>query len=133
MPLDQAILAEHAYLVSRGVRLVSVIGNGIPDEMESDRSQLGIASIDEPAIPFVIDLENGGTNYGYASHAWAVDLFRWASTRAPDIQAHRIRGLLLGYGRDAIRQFEERSSYRLVASTRRQPVDFLHVSQSGNL
>src|ERR1019366_8117315 len=89
MPLDQAILAEHAYLVSRGVRLVSVIGNGIPDEMESDRSQLGIASIDEPAIPFVIDLENGGTNYGYASHAWAVDLFRWASTRAPDIQAHR--------------------------------------------
>ena len=43
---------------------------------------------------------------GYASHAWAIDLLKWAMG-APLVQRNRIFGLLLGYSPDAIRRFEE--------------------------
>jgi len=56
----------------------------------------------ERAIPFVLPTGTAG----YASHGWVVDLLAWADD-APRKHRDRIFGLLLGYGADAIRQFEE--------------------------
>jgi hypothetical protein len=107
---DDALL-DHAYLVARGVRPVALIGC-CPGDLPTAQAvvtrlkTLGAGT----AIPFVIP--NGGTfAYGYASHAWAVDLLQWAfSDECPEVQRHRIVGLLLGYSPDEIRAFEEHSS-----------------------
>ncbi len=65
------------------------------------------------AIPFVI--ERGDTaDYGYAASPWVLDLYRWAlSDAVPELNRHRILGLLCGYNAEAIRQFEEKRTGRV--------------------
>ena len=67
------------------------------------------------AIPFVVDRGDGIADYGYAAHAWVIDLFGWAAKiddAVPDVHRHRIIGLLLGYSATAIREDEELSRGR---------------------
>jgi hypothetical protein len=106
LPSDDT-LSEHAYLVARSVRPVAIAGNcqAEPETMTKAMSRLKVAGAGT-AIPFVIDEGDGIATYGYASHAWAVDLLQWALTSAPGEQVHRILGLLLGYGADSIERHE---------------------------
>ena len=99
------LLREQAYLVSRGVRALALMGSCEPCEIAGMPHQLRARAGGEPVVPFATP---SGT-VGYASHAWVVDLVLWADS-APRIQRDRILGLLLGYDSDSIRQFEELGS-----------------------
>jgi hypothetical protein len=72
------------------------------------RSRLAVAARGR-ALPFVIE-EGPAAIYGFASHAWVADLYRWARCHAPLLQRDRIIGLLHGYSPDTIRGFEELGS-----------------------
>jgi hypothetical protein len=69
------------------------------------------------AIPFVVDRGDGVAEYGYAARTWALELYRWLSgtdeNAVPSECRHRILALLLGYGADAVQDFEEQGAGRL--------------------
>jgi hypothetical protein len=96
------LLHEQAYLVSKLVRPLAITGTCEPGDVANTCHQLLVGADGGAVIPFAIPSGPAG----YASHAWVVDLVRWAES-VPRIQRDRILGLLLGYGPDAIRQFEE--------------------------
>jgi len=110
-------IQEHAYLIANGVRPLALLGTceAEPATMLRVTAQLENAA-GPSSIPFVIDRGDGLADFGYAASRWALDLFQWvtrADSGVPARQKHRIRGLLLGYGVDAIRAFEDRSCGRL--------------------
>jgi hypothetical protein len=115
--LSPELVREQAYLIAKGVRPMALMGTCVADPTTMLRvtSQLEIAA--EPnAIPFVLDRGDGLADFGYAASSWALDLFQWITRDdglIPAHHKHRIRGLLLGYGVEAIRAFEERSCGRL--------------------
>lgn len=121
MPPDE-LLREHAYLVARGVRPVSLVGHlHVGDDDAS--TLLRIATQLERhgqvgAIPFVVDHRDGVGSYGYAQTRWALDLYQWAVSdpAVPEEQMHRIIGLLLGYGAPAVARYEEEGSGRRFAT-----------------
>ena len=97
-------MAEAAYLVSRGVRPLAVVAEGVADEMQMIRAMtvLGRYS-DDRAIRFVVDHEDGTASWGYAAAAWAIDLYRWARLEEKDeSRRHQVLGLLLGYSPEAV-------------------------------
>lgn len=105
------VLAEHAYLVARGVRPLA-IANHFPT---ASASELRIATVIEGAaesedvLPFVLDHGDGSGSFGYAANRMTLDFYEWAaSDRAiPEQQRHRIIGMLLGYSPVAISRYEE--------------------------
>jgi len=109
-------VAEHAYLVARGVRPMAIVGHvrANKDLMLQAASRLEIVSVGESVVPFVIPRADGFADCGFAAARWVVDLYAWlvGSACVPEEQAHRIKGLLLGYGADAIRGHDERGSGR---------------------
>jgi len=107
LPSDD-LLREAATLVARGVRSLALVGSCAPDDAPTVRHTL-LTLATPGAVPFVVAARDASATYGYASHAWAVDLYRWASEGIPVVQRDRILGLLLGYSPDAIRSFEERA------------------------
>ena len=113
-PPDE-LVEEQAYLVSRGVRALSLLGHceASPDGMLAMATFLERHG--EPtAIPFVLDRGDGCADYGFAASRWVLDLYSWLAKGAvPDQQKARIVGLLLGYGVQAIRDYEEGNSGRL--------------------
>lgn len=117
MELSQELIREQAYLIANGVRPLALVGSCQADSETMLRVTTQLENAAEPdAIPFVLDRGDGFADFGYAASQWVLDLFQWvtrASSGVPRRQMHRIRGLLLGYGVDAIRSFEERSSGRL--------------------
>ncbi len=79
IPSDD-VLCEHAYLVARGVRPLSLAGHL---EIEDEVSLLSIATkIERHAqpnvVPFVVDHGDRIASFGYASTRWVVDLYEWA-------------------------------------------------------
>jgi hypothetical protein len=113
LPSD-ALLQEQAYLVARGVRVLSLIGRCTSDPVVLLRIATKIRRAACPGVvSFVIDHRDETASFGYAGAAWAVDLFEWANgPLVPQEQRHRINGLLLGYGVSAISRHEEESSGR---------------------
>jgi hypothetical protein len=116
----ESMLAEHAYLTARGVRALALVGHcaANPETMLRTLTRLQVCA--EPgAIPFVCDRGDGIADYGYGAAPWAIDLYRWATSETDDpvpaLHRHRIVGLLLGYSRQAITDFESQSSGRLFA------------------
>ena len=109
-------LSEHAYLVERGVRPMSIVGHveGGAEFLLRVASRLEIISVYNRVIPFVIKRADGIADCGFASEQWVVDLYEWLvqSADVPNIQEHRIRGLLLGYSADAIRDHDARGCGR---------------------
>ncbi len=99
------LVREQAYLVSRGVRPMALLGTTAPDDAEV-RSLLELHGQHHPgALPFVVPLV-GGWAFGFAAAAWCVDLYVWAQGQ-PEAQRERIEGLLLGYGAREIERHEE--------------------------
>lgn len=85
LPSDDAI-SEHAYLVSRGVRLLAVVGSVENNEesIAEVRDKLHEAATESAGtqaivpIPFLI--ENARVprvTAGFAAHTWIVDLYEW--------------------------------------------------------
>jgi hypothetical protein len=115
--LSSERIQEHAYLIANGVRLLALLGTCEAEQTTMLRVTTQLENAASPnSIPFVFDRGDGLADFGYAASSWVLDLFQWA-TRAdsgiPARQRHRIRGILLGYGAEAIRAFEERSCGRL--------------------
>jgi hypothetical protein len=115
--LSSELIREQAHLIASGVRPLALAGTceARPVTMLRVTTQLECAS-GPKAIPFVLDRGDGLADFGYAASSWVLDLFRWvtqAGDAIPANQKHRIRGLLLGYGVEAIRSFEERTCGRL--------------------
>ena len=117
MELSSELIREQAYLIANGVRPLALLGTCEAESTTMLRVTTQLENAAGPAaIPFVVDRGDGLADFGYAASAWALDLFRWlsrADSAIPAEQKHRIRGLLLGYGVEAIRSFEERSCGRL--------------------
>ena len=115
--LSRELIREQAYLIANGVRPLALLGSCQAEPRTMLRVTTQLESAAEPdAIPFVLDRGDGCADFGYAASSWALDLFQWVSRAdngIPARQKHRIRGLLLGYGVEAIRSFEERSCGRL--------------------
>jgi hypothetical protein len=110
------LIREHAALVARQVRAVALIGRCRADQLTMLRTATRIESLAESgAIPFVLPCADGYADFGYAAATWALDLYRWVITAetVPPEQKHRVVGLLLGYGVDAIRLFEDHGCGRL--------------------
>jgi hypothetical protein len=109
-------ISESAYLVERGVRPMSIVGQGKWEGLEllQVASHLEILSINMRVIPFVVVRKDGFADCGFASAQWVVDLYEWLvqSENVPKIHEHRIRGLLLGYSAGAIRDHDERDCGR---------------------
>jgi hypothetical protein len=117
------VLREQSYLVSRGVRPLSLAGHCHIAEGESD-VLLRIAThleryADTNAISFVVDHGDGVASYGYSESRWALDLYEWTvrDPAVPQEQRHRIIGLLLGYGAPAVSRYEEEGSGRRFVAT----------------
>lgn len=114
VPSDD-LLSEQAYLVARGVRPLSVVGNCPSDSMTMLRVATRIeCEACSGVVPFVVDHRDGTASFGYAGAAWVLDLYEWANdaTQVPQEQRHRINGLLLGYGVPAISRHEDENSGR---------------------
>jgi hypothetical protein len=112
-------MSEQAYLVARGVRPLSLIGNCPANELTLLRVATRIEAAAGPGVvAFVIDHGDETASFGYAGAAWAIDLFEWANdpTQVPQEQRHRINGLLLGYSVPAISRHEDETSGRRFAS-----------------
>ena len=109
-------VAEHAYLVERGVRPMAIVDHIVaePEAMLLAASRLEQASIETAVVPFVVVRGDGFADCGFAAVSWIVDLYEWMvkSNDVPIEHAHRIRGLLLGYSPEAIRAHDERTSGR---------------------
>ena len=105
-------IAEHAYLVERHVRLMAIVGHVEANDqcMMQAASRLEIATAGAIVIPFVVARRDGWADGGFASAQWVVELYEWImrSGTVPIEHQHRIRGMLLGYGVDAIRSYDER-------------------------
>jgi hypothetical protein len=118
MNFSDDLLQDHAYLIARGVRSLALIGQCESDDWTRLQHLTRLEAIAEPgAIPFVIDRGSGWADFGFAASGWVLDLYSWAvqgpQDAVPDLQRHRILGLLLGYSTEAIRLFEEGRSGRL--------------------
>jgi len=113
---NRDVLAEHAYLVARGVRPLA-IGGHFPT---GSASLLRIATLIEDAAaqedvtPFVVDHGDETGSFGYAANRWTLDFYEWSvKDRAiPEQQRHRVIGMLLGYSPVAISRYEETGSGR---------------------
>lgn len=116
---NRDVLAEHAYLVARGVRPLAIAGH-FPT---GSASLLRIATLIEAAAsqedvtPFVIDHGDETGSFGYAANLWTLDFYEWSvKDRAiPEQQRHRVIGMLLGYSPVAISRYEETGSGRRFA------------------
>ena len=119
---SEDVLREQAYLVSRGVRPLSLAGHchvdAAPDMLLRVATQIE-RTADANVIPFVVDHGDGVASYGYAEARWALDLYEWTvrDPSVPQEQRHRIVGLLLGYGAPAVSRYEDEGSGRRFAAT----------------
>ena len=124
MDITESELEEQAYLVSRGVRPMALVGRFqavdedtilcMATRMEVVGSRFGV-------IPFVLAEHDGTASCGFTSHQWIVDTHRWLMTIQPPY-SHRIMGLLLGYSAAAIENFEQRQSTIWRVKKSREPM-----------
>jgi hypothetical protein len=121
------ILLEHAYLVARRVRCLAIVGRyAAPDGIANVRLATLVEQYSLPGVvPFVVDLGDERSDCGYAAATWVLELYRWLVTTAhgtiPEVHQERIVGLLLGYGPEAIRAFEEENAGRCFSSLTLSP------------
>lgn len=104
-------LSEAAYLVSRGVRPLALVGHcpDRPNVMLRIRGRLAAAAQRFDALVFIVPESGGSAAFGYAAHRWVIDLLTWAlSDGVPPERKHEILGLLLGYSPAAIARHQER-------------------------
>lgn len=96
---------EQSRLIARGVRAIAIV-----EGLSNDCARENVALLLEAAQGQSVYAFSFGRHLsGYASHVWAIELLRWVQTIS-QIQRNRILGLLLGYGPEAIKQFEHLST-----------------------
>lgn len=110
--LDVQNPVEHeAYLVSRGVRPMSLLGSCALDSDSVARAH-GILSqrAHHDVIAFVIPAGERAV-FGFAASGWVVQLFAWLiRSDVPNEIADSISGLLLGYSVQAIETYIDRAA-----------------------
>lgn len=112
---NRDVLAEHAYLVARGVRPIAIAGHFPTDSASALRiATLIEGATPEEVLPFVIEHGDGSGSFGFAANRWTLDFYEWAVTdrSIPEQQRHRVIGMLLGYSPEAICRYEEAGSGR---------------------
>jgi hypothetical protein len=123
LPGDE-VLAEHSYLVARGVRPMALAGWCDADPLVMLRAATRLeAAAEAGALPFVIDHLDGSATFGYAAARWVLDLYEWLvqDTDVPQEQRERITGLLLGYAAEAISRYEASATGRRFSSPTGSP------------
>lgn len=109
------VIREQIYLISRGVRPMSLIGSVKAEhqEMKNLYQKLsGLAPINGGSseivpIPFVVDCGKGRAVGGFATHTWIPETYQWLNqAEVPSKHISRIIGLLLGYSTGAIAAYE---------------------------
>lgn len=105
-------LEESAYLISRGVRPLALVGHcpAEPVTMLRVRTVLATAAMRFDAIPFILVEADRpeSASFGYAAHRWVIDLLEWVYSRGvPKARKHQVLGLLLGYSPSAIARHQE--------------------------
>lgn len=110
--ISDEIIADCAYLISRGIRPLATLGTVDADPLLMLQTITRIESISFPynVLPFVLDRGDGLAECGIAAEGWALDLYRWSLT-VPEPQRARIQGLLHGYSVEAIGHYEQRRAY----------------------
>jgi hypothetical protein len=111
LPVDlpsEDLFRESAYLVERAVRALALVG--VCDASRERELETRLAAAAGRTVPFIIP-EASTRVFGFAAAAWVIDLFQWTRREAPATQRDRIVGLLLGYGVEAIRTFDEWERY----------------------
>jgi hypothetical protein len=116
------LVREHAYLIARRVRPLAIVGQCAAERLPMLQASTRLEALGcTGAIPFVVDRGDGVAEFGYAARGWALDLYRWLSdadeNAVPAQCRHRILALLLGYGADAVHDFEEQGSGLTFAPT----------------
>ena len=109
LPPDDTI-QEQAYLVSRGVRPLALLGSTKLDEADMVSQYVRLNQLATgSAIPFVLPRKDMDCAMaGFASAQWVIDLLEWSYNQAPLRQHHCIIGLLLGYSPSAIAEHDAR-------------------------
>ena len=112
---SDSILVEHALLIDRGVRPLTLFSSISSDSLTMLKvaTRLETMSIGTSAIPFVIDRSNGVAECGFAQKRWVIDVMTWLFNDVKGSNFHRVMGLLLGYSVDAIENFERQQSVRM--------------------
>jgi hypothetical protein len=117
------VLAEHAYLIARGVRPLAIACHFFVEELDP---LMAVAAVEEHSyeglIPWALDHGDGVGSCGYAREKWAIDLYEWAVKKAPDEQREQIIGLLLGYSDYAIGRFTAEGTGRRFVSALLEPM-----------
>ena len=112
------LLAEHAYLVARGVREIADIGTVSADPDSMLRATTVLESAAQGAIAFVFPSHDGRAVCGFAGHRWSLELYRWAITaEMPPEHRASILGLLHGYAGAAVRDFDDQGCGRAPATS----------------
>ena len=105
------LVREQAYLISRGVRPLSIVESIDPDESGMHAAFCRLQDAAAPyqgAIPFVLPMgDDGSATAGFAAEQWVVDLLGWSYANAPARHHSQIVGLLLGYTPRAIAVYDE--------------------------
>ena len=119
IPSDEQIINE-AYLISRGVRSLALLGT-VPNDQaceiylklsELASTKLGSGQAAEP-VPFLSNSAEGDFKYfGYAARKWVIETFEWLNT-VEEPHYSRILGMLLGYSPLAIAEYDEIGSGNL--------------------
>ena len=113
---------SEAYLVSRGVRPLALVGEVEADPMAMLKAFNKVSYATNgmrdcsgnPVIPVVAERKGEQTAYvGYAARGWVVETFKWVIDNVPQPHLNRLLGLLLGYSVDAIVSNEESTAGRL--------------------
>lgn len=102
-------LCEQAYLISRGVRPLALLGavSSDPTEMRDYFARLWkVTAKWGNVIPFVFPRKDMDCAMaGFAAAEWVIDLLRWSYDQ-PWRRHHQIVGLLLGYTPSAIAEHD---------------------------
>ena len=108
------ILIEQAYLISRGVRPMALVGEVVlvsnNARQAHDELLNAAGGLFDNVIPFVIPNGDGTALVGYAAETWIVDLLRWMAANAPGQLQDCVLGLLLGYSPRAIAEYSAKTS-----------------------
>lgn len=121
MKPNKALYQEQAFLVGRGVRPLALVGSCNSDDLTMLRTVTALETVVQGnAIPFVLDCGDGTADYGYASHKWVIDLYRWVIQEHSvdtDWQRHYVLGLLFGYSPESIAKSHELLDTRIIRPT----------------
>ena len=111
---------SEAYLVSRGVRPLALVGTVDADPLlmlkafnRVSYATLGMSELrGTSVIPLVVD-SGDYADVGFAARSWVAETFKWMVENVPQPHLDRLKGLLLGYSVDAIADNDEWMSGRL--------------------